>query len=116
MLPDPAPFPPGGKEIEGEALVTAQTSPMRTGSGLRSLTADQREGDESAFELHANGGIPAWRGRIRRSFSRYNELANGVLQALSLEMPTIDLDSLRAAPLPQRRPVTPTPSRRPEGS
>ena len=44
-------------------------------------------------------------------FDRYNELANGVLQALSVEMPVIDLNSLRAAPLPQRRPVTPPSSR-----
>jgi aromatic ring hydroxylase len=46
---------------------------------------------ESAFELHANGGLPAWRGRIRRSFDRYNQLANGVLKALDLDMPEIDL-------------------------
>jgi len=26
------------------------------------------DGRESAFELHANGGMPAWRGRLRRSF------------------------------------------------
>src|SRR5208283_4435726 len=31
---------------------------------------------ESAFELHASGGIPAWRGRLRRSFERYNALDN----------------------------------------
>src|SRR5262249_9079727 len=31
------------------------------------------EGRESAFELHANGGLPAWRGRLRRSFDRYSE-------------------------------------------
>ena len=36
------------------------------------------DGRESAFELHASGGIPAWRGRLRRSFERYNELANAV--------------------------------------
>src|SRR5262249_23743944 len=42
---------------------------------------------ESAFELHANGGIPAWRGRLRRCFTSYNDLANGVLRALSLDMP-----------------------------
>jgi aromatic ring hydroxylase len=62
---------------------------------------------ESAFELHANGGIVAWRGRIRRSFSRYNELANGVLRSLSLDMPEIDVAALRAIPLAQRRPVVP---------
>jgi hypothetical protein len=50
---------------------------------------------------------------LRRAFSRYDELANGVLQALSLDMPTIELDSLRATPMPLRRPVTPPPPRRP---
>jgi aromatic ring hydroxylase len=65
------------------------------------------DGRESAFELHANGGVPAWRARLRRHFPRYNELANGVLRALAVEMPVIDLDSLRAAPLPPRRPVAP---------
>ena len=67
------------------------------------------DGRESAFELHANGGIPAWRGRLRRYFSRYSELANSVLRSVSLDMPTIDLEGLRAAPLAPRRPVTPPP-------
>jgi hypothetical protein len=62
---------------------------------------------ESAFELHANGGIPAWRGRIRRSFADYNKLANGVLQALDLDMPQIDLGHIRAAPIAPRRVVQP---------
>jgi 4-hydroxyphenylacetate 3-monooxygenase len=62
---------------------------------------------ESAFELHANGGVMAWRGRLRQYFTRYNELANGVLMALPLAMPEIDLNSLRAIPLPVRRPVVP---------
>jgi 4-hydroxyphenylacetate 3-monooxygenase len=88
-------------------------------AALLQLAADHvasaLDGRESAFELHANGGLVAWRARLRQCFSRYNELANGVLQALSVEMPVIDLNSLRAAPLPQRRPVTPLPSRRPEG-
>ena len=43
--------------------------------------ASALDGRESAFELHANGGIPAWRGRLRRSFGRYNELANAVLRS-----------------------------------
>jgi aromatic ring hydroxylase len=73
---------------------------------------------ESAFELHANGGIPAWRARLRRYFNRYNELANGVLRALDLDMPEIDLSSIRAIPLPLRRPIavvpdTSGPARRP---
>lgn len=63
------------------------------------------DGRESAFELHANGGIPAWRNRLRGWFSNYNELANGVLGALYLEMPTIDLASLRHVPQGPRRPV-----------
>jgi len=63
------------------------------------------DGRESAFELHANGGLPIWRGRLRRGFERYNELANGVLRGLNVPMPEIDLSSLRAAPLAPRRPV-----------
>jgi 4-hydroxyphenylacetate 3-monooxygenase len=63
------------------------------------------DGRESAFELHANGGIPAWRGRLRGYFARYNELANGVLRTLNLDMPQIDLSKLREIPLPPRRPV-----------
>jgi aromatic ring hydroxylase len=65
------------------------------------------DGRESAFELHASGGIPAWRGRLRRSFDRYNELANAVLRQLDLPMPTIDLNNIRVAPMASRRPVTP---------
>lgn len=64
------------------------------------------DGRESAFELHANGGIPTWRNRLRRWFSDYNELANGVLKALDLDMPVIDLDSLRQMFLAPRRPVS----------
>src|SRR5262245_50387301 len=65
------------------------------------------DGRESAFELHASGGIPAWRGRLRRSFERYNELANAVLRQLDLPMPEIDLSNIRTAPMAPRRPVTP---------
>ena len=56
------------------------------------------DGRESAFELHASGGVPAWRGRLRRSFERYNELANAVLRALNMDMPDIDLSSIREVP------------------
>ena len=69
--------------------------------------ASALDGRESAFELHANGGIPAWRGRLRRYFTRYSELANAVLRTLNLDMPTLDLEHLRAAVLAPRRPVTP---------
>src|SRR5256886_13451843 len=69
--------------------------------------ASDLDGRESAFELHANGGIPAWRGRLRRYFSRYSELANNVLKTATVDMPTLDLEGLRAAPLAPRRPVSP---------
>ncbi len=65
------------------------------------------EARESTFELHANGGAQSWRGRLRRGFSDYNELANGVLRQLKVAMPEIDLNGIRAAPLAQRRPVAP---------
>ena len=79
----------------------------RQRSALRQMAWDHvssaLDGRESAFELHANGGMPAWRGRLRRSFDRYNELANAVLEQLDVAMPEIDLDSIRAAPIAPRR-------------
>lgn len=66
------------------------------------------DGRESAFELHASGGLPAWRGRLRRNFERYNELANAVLRSLNLGMPEIDLSSIREVPWAPRRAVTPS--------
>jgi 4-hydroxyphenylacetate 3-monooxygenase len=72
--------------------------------------ASALDGRESAFELHANGGLPAWRARMRRFFASYNDLANGVLGALSLDMPAIDLERLRTVAMPPRRPVTPPPA------
>jgi 4-hydroxyphenylacetate 3-monooxygenase len=88
----------------------------RQRAALLQLAADHvvsaLDGRESAFELHANGGIPAWRGRLRRAFDGYNTLANGVLRALDLPMPEIDLGSLREIPLTPRRPVAPPPARR----
>ena len=45
------------------------------------------DGRESAFELHASGGIPAWRGRLRQAFSSYNDLANRVAGSLGIPMP-----------------------------
>ena len=60
---------------------------------------------ESAFELHANGGIPRWRERLRLGFDSYNELANGVLRQLGVAMPEIDLTGLRTASAVPRRQV-----------
>jgi aromatic ring hydroxylase len=64
---------------------------------------------EAAFEAHASGGLPNWRGWLRRSFRDYNALANTVLKALDLPMPEIDVDNIRAAPIAARRQVTPPP-------
>jgi aromatic ring hydroxylase len=69
--------------------------------------ASALDGREAAFELHASGGMPAWRGRLRRSFERYNELANVVLRSLNVGMPDIDLSSIREVPWAPRRTVTP---------
>src|SRR5256884_948582 len=57
--------------------------------------ASALDGREAAFELHASGGLPAWRGRLRRSFERYNEIANAVLRSLNVGMADIDLSSMR---------------------
>ena len=65
------------------------------------------DGRESAFELHASGGIPAWRGRLRRNFEQYNALANAVASRVGMPMPEIDLSSLREVPWAPRRAVTP---------
>jgi aromatic ring hydroxylase len=63
---------------------------------------------ESAFELHANGGMPIWRSRIRIAFDRYNELANAVLRQLPVPMPEIDVGSIGDITIGPRRPVTPS--------
>src|SRR5882762_110430 len=84
-------------------------------AALLQLAADHvssaLDGRESAFELHASGGVPAWRGRLRRGFPSYNELANAVLTAIAIPMPEIDVGAIPAAPLAPRRPnMAPTPS------
>jgi aromatic ring hydroxylase len=61
------------------------------------------DGRESAFELHASGGMPGWRAWLRRSFNDYNNLANAVLHAIDLPMPAIDVASIRTAPVTPRR-------------
>jgi aromatic ring hydroxylase len=61
------------------------------------------DGRESAFELHASGGTPAWRGRLRQRFPSYNELANAVLRAIDMPMPQVDVSNIPAAPLAPRR-------------
>jgi len=63
------------------------------------------DGRESAFELHASGGMPGWRAWLRRSFKDYNGLANAVLKAIDLPMPEIDVAGIGAAPVAPRRTV-----------
>lgn len=65
---------------------------------------------ESVYELHANGGVPIWRHRLRRAFDRYEELADGVTAQLGLPMPKADLRAIREAPMTPRRQVTPPPA------
>jgi aromatic ring hydroxylase len=64
---------------------------------------------ESVYELHANGGMMAWRHRLRRAFDGYNDLANAVLREIAVPMPEVDLSPIRDAPMMPRRPVTPPP-------
>ena len=86
----------------------------RQRAALLQLAADHvssaLDGRESAFELHASGGIPAWRGRLRQRFPSYNELANAVLHAIDIPMPEIDVGVIPAAPLAPRRPNMAPPS------
>ena len=65
------------------------------------------DGRESAFELHASGGLPGWRAWLRRSFKDYNQLANAVLDFIDLDMPAIDVAGIGTAPVAARRAVSP---------
>jgi 4-hydroxyphenylacetate 3-monooxygenase len=67
------------------------------------------DGRESAFELHASGGMPSWRGRLRQSFADYNALANAVLRQLDCDMPAIDLGVIPTRPMAPRRVNAPPP-------
>ena len=72
--------------------------------------ASALDGRESAFELHASGGHPNWRGWLRRNFRDYNDLANAVLRAIDIPMPEIDVSNIPAMPIAQRRPTAPPPA------
>jgi aromatic ring hydroxylase len=61
------------------------------------------DGRESAFELHASGGLPGWRHWLRRSFKDYNQLANGVLDFIDLDMPAVDVGGIGTAMPAARR-------------
>jgi aromatic ring hydroxylase len=96
----------GGGYTALQRAALLQTAWDHVGSAL--------DGRESVYELHSNGGIPVWRARLRRTFSRYNELANAVLKEIRIPMPAIDLSSIPAAPVAPRRVVTlaPDPAKR----
>ena len=53
------------------------------------------DGREAVFELHASGGLEAWRRRLASWFERYNELANGVQDFIQVDIPPMDLSSLQ---------------------
>ena len=80
-------------------------------AALLQLTWDQvasaLDGRESAFELHASGGLTAWRARLRAWFGSYSELANGVQQFLGVDLPPMDLDYMQNVPNERPRAVTP---------
>jgi len=61
------------------------------------------DGRESAFELHASGGMPNWRGWLRQNFRDYNRLASAVLRSMDIEMPEIDVSNIPNAPITRRR-------------
>ena len=63
------------------------------------------DGRESAFELHASGGLPGWRHWLRRSFRDYNQLANAVLELIQIPMPEIDASGIGTAAVAARRAV-----------
>ena len=69
------------------------------------------DGREAAFELHASGGLEAWRAQVAAWFASYNELANGVQEFIQVDMPPMDLTSLQGVPPPPRRVPQPTPGR-----
>ena len=68
-------------------------------AALLQLTRDQvssgLDGRESAFELHASGGLEIWRRRLWAWFENRNELANGLQELLEVDMPPMDLTSLQ---------------------
>jgi 4-hydroxyphenylacetate 3-monooxygenase len=105
-----------GAELEACFAGGGWTARQR--AALLQLAADHvssaLEGRESSFELHASGGIPVWRGRLRQRFPSYNDLANAVLKLIDIPMPEIDVGNIPAIPLAPRRVNTVTPPPSPE--
>src|SRR5207248_8569264 len=67
------------------------------------------DGRESAFELHASGGMPNWRGWLRQNFRDYNALANAVLRNVEIDLPEIDVSNIPQVPITRRRFATAVP-------
>ena len=67
------------------------------------------DGREAIFEMHASGGLDAWRRQVAAWFPNYNELANGVQRFLNVDIPPLDLSSLQDVPPPPRRVPLSTP-------
>ena len=66
------------------------------------------DGREAAFEMHASGGLEAWRRQLAAWFGSYNDLANGVREFLQVDLPPMDLSSLQEVlPPPTRVPQPP---------
>ena len=65
--------------------------------------ASELDARESVFELHASGGLNAWQAQLRAWFPSYDELANGVRQFLEVELPPMDLTTLKNAPYERPR-------------
>ena len=61
------------------------------------------DGREAVFELHASGGLDAWRRQLASWFGSYNELANGVQEFVQVDLPSMDLSSLQEVAPPLRR-------------
>jgi aromatic ring hydroxylase len=71
------------------------------------------DGRESAFELHASGGLPGWRHWLRRSFKDYDRLANAVLDFIDIDMPAVDVSGIGSAmPAARRAPSVPPSGKR----
>ena len=69
------------------------------------------DGREAVFELHASGGLESWRRQLAAWFDGYNELANGLQEFVQVDIPPMDLSSLREVPPTPSRVPQPTPGR-----
>ena len=89
------------REDENDRAALPQLAWDQVSSGL--------DGREAVFELHASGGLEAWRRRLAAWFERYTELANGVHGFVQVDLPHLDLSSLQELPAPPRRMPQSTP-------